>query len=58
MEPTPYCWGGGEWEGGGIREEGWYLERWEHLALLFAVDEAVVVLHRDERRKLILDRVA
>lgn len=32
-------------------------ERRHHLALLFAVDKAVVVLHRDERRELVVDRV-
>ena len=34
------------------------LERGEHLALFFAVGEAVVVLHRDEGRELVLDGVA
>ena len=34
-----------------------YLERGEHLALLLAVDEVVVVLHRDEGRELVVDRV-
>ena len=33
------------------------LERGEHLALLFAVDERVVVLHGDEGREPVLDRV-
>lgn len=34
-----------------------YLEGGEHLALLLAVDERVVVLHRDERREVVLDGV-
>lgn len=34
-----------------------YLERREHLALLLAVDEAVVVLHRDKWRQVVLDGV-
>ena len=33
------------------------LERGEHLALLFAVDERVVVLHGDEGREPVPDRV-
>lgn len=33
------------------------LQRGEHLALLLAVDEAVVVLHRDKRRQVVRERV-
>ena len=49
---------GGEGEGEGREGEGTrYLERGEHLALLLAVDEAVVVLHRDEGREPVRQRV-
>ena len=34
-----------------------YLERGNHLALFLTVYEVVVVLHRDERREAIADRV-
>ena len=34
-----------------------YLECREHLALLFSVDEAVLVLHRDERCEVIVDGI-
>lgn len=34
-----------------------YFERGEHLPLLLAVDEAVVVLHGDKRRQVVVDRV-
>lgn len=34
-----------------------HLQRWEHLALLLAVQERVVVLHRDEGRQVVRDRV-
>lgn len=34
-----------------------YLEGGDHLALLFAVDQAIVVLHRDEGREVVRDRV-
>lgn len=34
-----------------------HLESREHLTLLFAVDQAMVVLHGDERRQLVVDRV-
>ena len=37
--------------------EGSHGKAGEHLALLLAVEEAVVVLHRDERRELVLDSV-
>ena len=33
------------------------LERWEHLALLLAVSEVVQVLHGDERRQVVGNRV-
>ena len=38
-------------------EEGADLERRQHLALLLAINERVVVLHRDEGREPVLDRV-
>ena len=34
-----------------------YLQSWEHLALLFAVEQVVVVLHRDEGREIVVDGV-
>lgn len=34
-----------------------YLESGEHLALFFAVNETIVVLHRDERRQVVRDGV-
>ena len=34
-----------------------YLECGKHLALFLAIDEAIVVLHRDERRELVLYRI-
>ena len=34
-----------------------YLERGHHLALFFAVYQVVVVLHRNEGREAIIDRV-
>ena len=33
------------------------LQRGEHLALFFAVEQAVVVLHRDEGREVVRDGV-
>lgn len=43
-------------EGDGGEGEG-HFEGGEHLALFLAVDERVVVLHRDERREVVLDGV-
>ena len=34
-----------------------YLECGKHLALFLAIDEAIVILHRYERRELVLYRV-
>ena len=34
-----------------------HLERREHLALFLSVQQAVVVLHGDERRKVVQDRI-
>lgn len=34
-----------------------YLECREHLALLLSVYEAVLVLHRDERREIVVDGI-
>jgi len=34
-----------------------YLERGHHLALFLTVNETIVVLHRNERREAIIDRV-
>lgn len=39
------------------RADAEHLERREHLALLLAVQERVVVLHRDEGRQVVRDRV-
>ena len=33
------------------------LQSWDHLPFLLAVQQIVEVLHRDERRELIIDRV-
>lgn len=43
----------------GIREwvRNMHLAGGEHLALFFTVDEAVVVLHRDERREFVGDGI-
>ena len=41
-----------------MRTRDWtYLQRGEHLALFFAVEQAVVVLHRNEGREVVRDRV-
>ena len=34
-----------------------YFQGGEHLALLFAVEQAVLVLHRDEGREVVRDRI-
>jgi formate dehydrogenase assembly factor FdhD len=67
MEPTPKCWykekkglrrGVGAWMGmERLYQNLPHLERGHHLALFFAVDQAVLVLHRNEGRKAIVDRV-
>ena len=49
--------GGIRFGGGKAAESGAYVQRREHLPLLFAVDQAVVVLHGDERRQVVRDRV-
>lgn len=36
---------------------GAYLQRGQHFALLLAVDETVLVLHRDEWREVVRDCV-
>jgi len=33
------------------------LECWEHFSLILSVDRIVVILHGDERCKLVVDRV-
>ena len=40
-----------------VRNEDAYLQSREHLAFLFTVEQVVVVLHRDERRELVVDCV-
>ena len=49
---TPVSSSNGMYEDGGD-----HLQSGEHLTLLLAVHEVVVVLHRDERRELVVDRV-
>lgn len=38
-------------------EKGDYLERGHHFAFFLTVENAIVVLHRDERRQVVIDRV-